>query len=134
MSDTVERKEKFTAGPWEIDRNGVHSGHIATIHGCLNDDWVEVWSPNAGYEQAEQEANAHLIFAAPELYEALKPFARFFEVLSAMGGTTPKSGTYISAVSAAGEAEVTVEEFRAAMTALAKAAPAVPRAEIGAGE
>lgn len=62
---------KHTPGPWETDRNNVHTGQIATIHHCLNNDWVEVWSPNWPMDEAEQEANARLIAAAPELLEAL---------------------------------------------------------------
>ncbi|HDS1569315.1 hypothetical protein [Stenotrophomonas maltophilia] len=58
---------KHTPGPWETDRNNVHTGQIATIHHCLNNDWVEVWSPNWPADEAEQEANARLIAAAPEL-------------------------------------------------------------------
>ena len=62
---------KHTPGPWETDRNNVHTGQIATIHHCLNNDWVEVWSENWPIDEAEQEANARLIAAAPELLEAL---------------------------------------------------------------
>lgn len=65
---------KHTPGPWETDRNNVHSGQIATIHHCLNNDWVEVWSPNWPADEDEQEANARLIAAAPELLEALEGF------------------------------------------------------------
>lgn len=72
-----------TPGPWETDRNSVHAARIATIHGCLNMDWVEIWSPNAFCASEEmQEANARLIAAAPDLLAALqlmlateKPFA-----------------------------------------------------------
>lgn len=63
---------KHTPGPWETDRNNVHTGQIATIHHCLNNDWVEVWSPNWPADEAEQEANARLIAAAPEMLEALQ--------------------------------------------------------------
>jgi len=62
---------KHTPGPWDTDRNNVHTGQIATIHHCLNNDWVEVWSENWPIDEAEQEANARLIAAAPELLEAL---------------------------------------------------------------
>lgn len=54
-----------------------------------------------------------------KLVEAVEPFARFYTVLSAMGGNTPKSGTYISVVSSAGEAEATIEDFQKAFDALA---------------
>lgn len=61
----------YTKGPWEIDRNNVHAGQIATIHHCLNNDWIEIWSPNWPEDEKTQEANAHLIAAAPELLEAV---------------------------------------------------------------
>lgn len=63
---------KHTPGPWQTDRNNVHAAQIATIHHCLNNDWVEVWSPEAFAASEEtQEANARLIAAAPELLDAL---------------------------------------------------------------
>ena len=64
---------KHTPGPWETDRNNVHAAEIATVHHCLNNDWVEIWSPKAFCADAEtQEANANLMAAAPELLAALK--------------------------------------------------------------
>jgi len=62
---------KGTMGPWEKDRNNTHTGQIATVHHCLNNDWVEIWSPNWPEDEEAQEANANLIAAAPELLEAL---------------------------------------------------------------
>lgn len=67
----------WTPGPWHTDRNNVHAGQIATVHHCLRNDWVEIWSPAALHaSEAEQEANARLIAAAPALYEALLTYAR----------------------------------------------------------
>lgn len=66
---------KHTPGPWLTDRNNVHTGQIAIIHHCLNNDWVEVWTDKwaqTGLGEEEQEANARLIAAAPDLLEALK--------------------------------------------------------------
>jgi hypothetical protein len=65
---------QHTPGPWLTDRNNVHTGQIATIHHCLNNSWVEVWTDKwaqTGLGEEEQEANARLIAAAPELLEAL---------------------------------------------------------------
>lgn len=67
---------KHTRGPWQTDRNNVHTGQIATIHHCLNNDWVEVWSENWPIDEAEQEANARLIAAAPESHEANQMLVR----------------------------------------------------------
>lgn len=63
---------KHTKGPWLTDRNNTHTGQIATIHHCFNNDWVEIWSSETGMGEAEQEANARLIAAVPELLEALE--------------------------------------------------------------
>ena len=63
---------KGTPGPWLTDRNNVHTGRIVTIHGCTDNDWVEVWSTNWPDSEECQEANAQLIAAAPELLEALR--------------------------------------------------------------
>ena len=63
---------KHTPGPWLTDRNNVHSGQIATVHHCLNNDWVEIWSSKTPIGETEQEANARLIAVSPELLEALE--------------------------------------------------------------
>jgi hypothetical protein len=64
-----------TPGPWQRARNNVHAAQIAVVHHCLNNDWVEVWSPAAFCATEEtQEANARLIAAAPELLEALRKY------------------------------------------------------------
>ena len=77
MTDRYENIRKAlemgpTPGPWETDRNNVHTGQIAIIHHCLNNDWVEVWSESWPIDEAEQEANAHLIAACdPDTIRAL---------------------------------------------------------------
>jgi hypothetical protein len=63
---------EHTPGPWKTDRNNVHLGQIATIHHCVGNDWVEVWSPDWPDDEETQEANARLIAAAPELLTALE--------------------------------------------------------------
>lgn len=70
---------KGTPGPWEVDRNNVHSGRIATIHHCIGNDWVEVWSPDWPDTEEKQEANARLISTAPELLEALQELVFLYE-------------------------------------------------------
>ena len=67
MSET-----KWIEGPWETDRNNVHTGQIAVIHHCDGNDWVEIWSPLACWAtEAHREASARLTAAAPDLYAAL---------------------------------------------------------------
>lgn len=65
MSDT-----KFTPGPWTAEAENVHVGCVAICHGDA-DTWFEIWSENWG-DGVDQKANANLIAAAPELYEALE--------------------------------------------------------------
>lgn len=67
---------KGTPGPWEVDRNNVHSGRIATIHHCIGNDWVEIWSPEWPDTEEKQEANARLMSAAPELLDALQEMVK----------------------------------------------------------
>lgn len=62
---------KGTPGPWLTDRNNCHAGCIATVHGCKNNDWVEIWSTNWPENEDVQEANARLMAAAPDLLNAL---------------------------------------------------------------
>lgn len=62
---------KGTPGPWLTDRNNCHAGRIATVHGCKNNDWVEIWSTNWPENEDVQEANARLMAAAPDLLNAL---------------------------------------------------------------
>ena len=67
------KEKEWTKGPWHVDEQNCHAGNVATCHGDA-DTWFEVWSPNWS-EGIDQEANAHLIAAAPELYEALDELA-----------------------------------------------------------
>ena len=55
MSDT-----KWTPGPWEVERGNVGAAHpLFVVTACKN---LRPWC----------DADAHLIAAAPELYEALE--------------------------------------------------------------
>ena len=66
---------KHTPGPWLTDRNNVHTGQIATVHHCIGNDWIEIWTDKwleTGLGEGEQEANARLIAAAPDLLAALQ--------------------------------------------------------------
>ena len=68
-----------TPGPWELDTNNYHAGHIATVYGTGDGEYTEVWSrrwmdrPNSDANEYEtRKADAALIAAAPEMYEALR--------------------------------------------------------------
>ena len=66
---------KHTPGPWLTDRNNVHTGQIATVYHCIGNDWIEIWTDKwleTGLGEGEQEANARLIAAAPDLLAALQ--------------------------------------------------------------
>jgi hypothetical protein len=62
---------KFTPGPWRINRHGFETSYLCHefIEGDSGIAVFGVWHPE---NHKEQEANARLIAAAPELYEALK--------------------------------------------------------------
>ena len=67
--------EKFTPGPWEADathcRTAINS--VATANNCRKHIAMVNITKNPEYEitTVEHNANAHLIAAAPDLYEAL---------------------------------------------------------------
>lgn len=71
-------KTKHTPGPWEIEtvpiesRGGSDTCHkIGPFNACIYDDWVP---REKGISEEENNANAKLIAAAPELLEALNDF------------------------------------------------------------
>ncbi|MDQ7305124.1 MULTISPECIES: hypothetical protein [Stenotrophomonas] len=64
---------KHTKSPWNIEMNNHHTGSIATVYGCT-DGYADIWSESwvdTGMPKEERDANARLIAAAPELYEAV---------------------------------------------------------------
>ena len=68
---------KHTPAPWLMDRNDCHVGGMATIHHCIGNDWIEIWTDTwctEGCELTEErmEANAMLMLAAPEMLAALE--------------------------------------------------------------
>jgi hypothetical protein len=62
---TEKSEVKWSPGPWwvVVDENEVMSSNGGNIADC--------WSAFAGIDDDEATANAHLIAAAPDLYEAL---------------------------------------------------------------
>ena len=66
------REKKFTPGPWNVEKENIHIGSIATCHGDKEDGYYEVWTSNWMDSGIDQKANANLIAAAPELLEALE--------------------------------------------------------------
>ena len=61
-----------------------------------------------------------------ELLDALKPFAAFFDAVEHMGGNYPKTGAIYSVTShIGGHRELSVEDFKQARAAIAKAETAL---------
>ncbi|HGM5043035.1 TPA: hypothetical protein ACKPZV_000191 [Stenotrophomonas maltophilia] len=56
------------------------------------------------------------------LRKVLAPFAEYERVRSTMGGTSPKSGQLLGVHSSAGSAELSVEDFKAAIAAMGASA------------
>jgi hypothetical protein len=74
----------FTAGPWELDAEDFEvfekdGGMICTVRHPQDSPCIDVG--DEGYVEAatECEANANLIVAAPDIYEALKDAVRWLD-------------------------------------------------------
>ena len=63
-------KQAFTPGPWQITSSNFDIKNAVGIKSLRDDGWVvaDVWRDE---EEIPWEANARLIAAAPDLYEAL---------------------------------------------------------------
>jgi hypothetical protein len=85
---------KHTPGPWEIHRlRGINDsrgkGHIEILHPLINEDGeykgqlggyeVVIGDKNCQRGYILEQANARLIAAAPEMYEALNSIVHFHE-------------------------------------------------------
>lgn len=72
----------FTPGPWFYRRSNEWSHTVVTKHGVLPDGTDNCWTVAEVNKQREpeHEANARLIAASPELYQALR------DCVAALGG------------------------------------------------
>ncbi len=90
-----EREEKFTDGPWSITKN---KGELNDSYWIGPDEFTSIAEVRNGADDEEyggeeaEIANAHLIAAAPELYEALYQATTIIENLSNFDGVAD-SGT-----------------------------------------
>lgn len=66
-------ERKWTAGPWVFDGTGPHKVFGCEINDSLGDCIAGSWH---GKDDTAR-ANAHLIAAAPDLYEALEELLRY---------------------------------------------------------
>lgn len=114
---TAPRQAGHTPGPWTWDDpDGIASGLSGPSGSKVIEDlgydglWIHPSSPDA-----------RLIAAAPDMLEALRPFAAFLDVLESMGGNTPRTGPYCGVTSKTGDAVITVEDFASARAAIRKA-------------
>ena len=67
---------KHTPGPWKAHLSQF-PGHIVKVDNSAQQPVAALWE--GGVLKSEQIANAHLIAAAPELYEALKEMYRNYK-------------------------------------------------------
>lgn len=94
MSET-----KFSPGPWKAIRDPLHYGSLSTVYAGSTDEKAGIgaqmlvqiggWS-----DPTEQEANANLIAAAPDMYEELecaRDLFRFYQSHHEFKGGTEKA-------------------------------------------
>lgn len=115
----MTQETKWTRGPWQKNYGRRHSPDECDIE-IVGDIFVlaNINGPN----YAHCEANARLIAAAPEMAEALRPFAALLEIFEQNAGNRPKEGEICSWIDhRVGERTLTVEQLVAARAALKKA-------------
>lgn len=67
--------EKWTNGPWNVlESNNSSLIHVETGEGCPEGQGIQIATTNRGNRE-QRYANASLIAAAPELFEALEAIA-----------------------------------------------------------
>lgn len=77
------------------------------------------WSVMRGQLEACAEALSTATSEVERLRAGLEPFARYLDALENMGGSTPREGVIFAAeTSVSGRREITVEDFKAARSAL----------------
>lgn len=86
IKETLSLYEKATPGPWEIKREDIGDEYFCNVPvEIIGSDTFPVVSmegglaPNCSFTAETLEANAHLIAAAPDMYEVLKEIEGFLD-------------------------------------------------------
>jgi len=139
MTDHAELRrlaKAATPGPWRVQtgcswrRIGTDSGDGDVLRPCTHphDGWPDIVAPAENLKYIAS-ANPKAILALLDeidqlkaenevLRGALKPFAEFERVRSAMGGNAPREGILYGVHSNTGSAELHVEHMQAAQSSL----------------
>ena len=90
----MSKKPKFTPGPWLIGEDQ-----------CVDETWSIVTTSGGSIianvnDRHDRKANAHLIAAAPDLYEALEKLRSYSDAIAA-GRINYRPGDHIAVADAA---------------------------------
>lgn len=127
MSETAH-----TPGPWfcdVTDQGGAGCEAYVAVTTTVNGERQQIIAKIVCYDdrlnQLPYKDTARIIIAAPDMQAALRPFAKYFATYSKTMGTKslrPATGPIFGLnMGADDEAEITVEDFKAIIAALAKA-------------
>ena len=116
MSESAERKEKFTPGPWEVKDNAEWDEILVLGKSSL--PFGELRVAVIGQEEEEGLADAALIAAAPDMYAALEAYVSESRCLDPIRTPLPNPEGYASKVECTPCGKCT---FCRARSALAKA-------------
>ena len=83
------KETKFTKGPWEVKNTHIYCdvGPVTAGHHSMIDVQLNRY---IGEDKDNEVANANLIAAAPELYEALVTASAIYQIIIDMGRTEYK--------------------------------------------
>lgn len=126
--DTKKKAREYLAS--QMDKHGgcQTTESLVAIESAIIDYEAEVARLRAEVEEREKAINVwrgrtqRAEAEVEGLRKVLAPFAEYERVRSTMGGTSPKSGQLLGVHSSAGSAELSVEDFKAAIAAMGASA------------